>query len=57
MFISNFSLADQHKLELKERQPIAQLDLTPVTLGDDTSAINAETQMGRELWPNCDEST
>jgi hypothetical protein len=49
VFISNFSLADQHKLELKERQPIAQLDLTPVTLGDDTSAINAETQMGREL--------
>ena len=44
--ISNLSFAEHHKLVLKERQPIAELELTSVTLGEDTSVINAETQMG-----------
>jgi hypothetical protein len=37
----SFSFAEHHKLVLKERQPIAELELTSVTLGEDTSVINA----------------
>ena len=46
LIISNFSFADQNNLTLKERQPIAELELTSVTVEGDRSVINAESQMG-----------
>ncbi len=44
--LANLAFADHHQLAIDARQPIVELDVTSVTLGDDTSVINAESKMG-----------
>jgi hypothetical protein len=46
LILSGFSFADHHALSLEARQERSELELTSITLGEDFSIINAESQMG-----------
>ena len=44
LMLSSFSYADHHALALEARQPTSVLEMTSITIGDDFTVINAETQ-------------
>ncbi len=43
---SNFAIADHHALNLEERQPRSELEITSIQLGEDLSVITAEGASG-----------
>jgi hypothetical protein len=45
LMLSGFSYADHHALSMEARQPTSELEMTSITIGDDFTVINAETQM------------
>ena len=44
LMLSSFSYADHHALALEARQSTSELEMTSITVGDDFTVINAETQ-------------
>jgi len=44
--LPSFSFADHHALSLEARQPRAELEITSIALGAETTVITAETEMG-----------
>ena len=44
LMLSGLSYADHHAVSMEARQPTSELDMTSITVGDDFTVINAETQ-------------